>query len=311
MKLLPGSVYITQLLAGQRDYIIAHIYEFQSAAGALDYFTDFDTDIPAYGVIYKSGGLRIEGLRMKLATGIAVDEQDVTIWASPTDTLFGANFLTGMAEGLMDGGTISRGRLVWQPLTGDVSLDILQPPIAAWRMFLGYMSTIEKLGRASVQFKVKSPLVKLNIDMPRNFYQPGCLWSVFDDSITTGNAGVGCTLFGPDYAVAGVVSAGMTAIVIPVSGGVVNPVGADTIGNYQRGRIVFTSGVNDGLMTTIDSNDDVALYLAYPLNAIPSVGDMFNYYPGCSKTFNTCNVKYSNTANYRGYDLVPPVLVAV
>jgi uncharacterized phage protein (TIGR02218 family) len=311
MKLPTNSMYILALVAGQRQWIIAHVYKFTSATGLTDYFTDFDTDIAYAGNDYKSGGLRIDGLRMKIAVGISVDEQDCTIWASPTDTLFGAAFLTGMAEGLMDGGTIQRTRIVWVPTTGNVAADILAPPIAAWPMFLGYMSKIEKLGRASVQFKVKSPLVKLNIDMPRNFYQPSCLWSLFDDSVTTHVAGVGCTLLASSYAVTGTVGASPTQKVIPVAGGVATRTGGDGLPNYQRGRIIFSSGVNDGLMATLDTNDANNVYLAYPLNAACSPGDTFTIYPGCQKSFNTCGTKFGNTANFRGFDVVPPVMVSL
>ena len=304
MKLPFNSSFINVLLTGNRQWIIGHLFTFTSASGLKDYFTDLDADVNYGGNVYKSGSLRIQGLRMKLAVGVNVDEQEVVIWASLTDTLFGGNFLTGMAEGIMDGGTIARDRIVWANNTNDVSQDILQPPVAVWRMFLGYMSTIDKLGRGSVNFKMKSPLVKLNIQMPRNFYQPDCGWSLFDE---------GCTLEKANFVVLGVVGSPTNEplIRIPVSGGVSPNVGADSLPYFQGGRIVFTSGVNDGLETTLDSNDAQALYVAYPLSAAPAPGDTFNAYPGCSKTFQTCQLKFNNLFNIRAFDKVPPVFVAV
>lgn len=301
MKIAANSQYMSLLEAGQRQWIIGHLFTFESASGALDYFTDMDTDISYGGNTFKSGGLRIDGIKTRIGIGVSVDEQEVIIWASPTDTLFGAAALTGLAEGLMDGGTVARDRIVWLPQTGDVSLDIQSPPQAVWRTFLGYMSTIERLGRASVTFKVKSPLVKLNIDMPRNFYQPGCLWSLFDS---------GCTLDRDNFAFHGSCALSDTRN-IRVNGGIPTPAGADGLANYQRGRILFTSGVNNGVMTTIDGNDNNFLYLAYRLNAAPGIGDTFTAYPGCSKSFNTCQLKFNNTNNFRGFDKVPPVFVAV
>lgn len=302
MKLSPSDVFVHAVLAGQRQWIIGHMYTFANG-DVVDYFTDMDTDISLGGITYKSSSLRIEGLKFKLEVGIAVDEQTVTVWAAPTDTLFGGNFLTAMAEGIMDGGTIARQRVVWTPVTGDVSKDILNPPLASWQMFLGYMSTIEKLGRASIQFKVKSPLVKLNLDMPRNFYQPGCLWSLFD---------VGCTLDRASFAYNGTVAAGSNEIGINIVGTLPIITGADNIHYYDRGRIVFTSGVNDGLLVTLDGNNDAGtqLSLAYPLEIAPSAGDTFTAYPGCSKIFNTCMVKFNNTQNFRGFDKVPPVMAS-
>lgn len=302
MGVSQNSTFVTALLAGQRQWIMAHLYQFVSASGDNDYFTDMDADINIAGTIYKSGGLRIQGLKMKVAIGVSVDEQECVIWASPTDTLFGATFLSGMAEGLMDGGQIIRSVAVWTPVTGDPYLDTVAPPIASWVLFTGYMSTIEKIGRASVTFKVKSPLVKLNMNMPRRFYQPTCNWSLFD---------AGCTLLASAFAVSGTIGSGPNLTTIPVSGGIATPNGADGVPNYQRGRIFFNSGDNEGLLATVDTNDADNLYLAYPLNTVPNAGDSITFYPGCSKTFATCQSKFNNTQNFDGFDLVPNVFVSV
>jgi len=296
-----NSSFITELITGNRQWIIGHAFTFTSVDGANDYFTDMDLDIVVGGTLFKSGGLRVQGIRTKLAVGVNVDEQEVVIWASPTDTLFGAAALTGLAEGLMDGGMITCQRVVWEDQTGNLWSNTHLPPRVVWTVFTGYMSTIERLGRASVSFKVKSPLVKLNTDMPHNFYQPGCLWSLFD---------TGCTLNRANFAFSGAVSSG-SPTVIQVTGGVSPAVGADSLLYYQRGRLIFTSGVNNGLEVTVDSNDSTAFYLAYPLSAVPAPGDTFTAYPGCSKTFNTCQLKFANTGNFRGCDKVPPVFVAV
>ena len=303
MKLSVDHPYVRAVLRdGERRWIIGHLYTFTSVTGEVERFTDLDLDVTHLGETYRANALRIEGLRMKLAVGVSVDEQDVAIWASPFDTLFGANFLVGMANGLMDGGTIARDRLVWAPETGDVSLDVRRPPAAGWRMFLGYVSSIERVGRASIHFKVKSPLVRLNADMPHNYYQPGCLWALFDS---------GCTLqksvFAGNFTV---VSASQRRIVVTA---IPTVTGGDGLPYYQRGRLLFFDGVNAGLETTIDTNDSVSFYLAYPLdlNLVPSPGDSMMAVPGCSKTFNTCQKKFNNINNFRGFDLVPPVFVSL
>src|ERR1700685_2633105 len=105
--------YIQWLLETNRG-IMFHLYQFTSAAGANDYFTDADLDINWNGQTWKSGSLRFEGLQRKISVGLAVDEQNLKIWAAPTDTMFGANFLEGAEEGLLDGVVIVRYRLIWQ-----------------------------------------------------------------------------------------------------------------------------------------------------------------------------------------------------
>lgn len=272
--------------------------------GPSDYFTDLDTDVYYGGVVWKSNSLRFEGLQRKVGIGVSVDEQTVKIWASPTDTLFGANFLTGVEEGLLDGAVLVRYRIVWPFSTGNAAVDVQppNPPIAVWPLFTGYISTISKGGVSHIELKVKSALTKLNVNMPRNYFQPGCLWTLFDQ---------GCTLSKAAFAVTGTINTGATSQIIPIFGGIATAVGADGNPQYAQGKLVFTSGVNEGLQVLIDDNDTNNLYLAYLLNAVPSAGDTVIYYPGCSKTFATCGAKFNNTGNFRGFDKVPPIMVSV
>ena len=292
--------FIAWLLQSNRA-IMGHLYQFTSNSGANDYFTDLDIDVNYGGHVWKSDSLRFEGLQRKVNIGLSVDEQTLKVWASPTDTLFGSNFLSGAEQGLLDGATIVRYRIVWAFVTGNAASDVALAPLAVWTLFTGYTSAIAKGGASHIEFKVKSALTKLNVNMPRNYYQPGCLWTLFD---------AGCTLVKASFAVTGTVAAGPTANVIPVSGGIAIATGADGIQQYQQGRLQFTSGVNSGLQVLIDNNDASNLYLAYRLNAVPSAGDTITFYPGCSKAYTTCSLKYSNQANFRGFDKVPPIMVS-
>jgi uncharacterized phage protein (TIGR02218 family) len=203
----------------------------------------------------------------------------------------------------MDGAVIVRYRIVWSFVTGNAFADVQPPnqPIAVWPLFTGYTSQIVKGGVSHIEMKVKSALVKLNVNMPRNYYQPGCLWTLFDQ---------GCTLTKSDFGTSSTVSAASIQTIVP-AGGIATPIGADDLDNYAQGRLLFTSGVNDGLQVLIDTNDSSGLYLAYPLDQIPNIGDGIIYYPGCSKSFATCNLKYSNSQNFRGFDKVPPIFVSM
>ena len=294
--------FINWILTTNRG-IMGHLYKFTSATGIVDTFTDLDVDVNWGGYVWKSNSLRFEGLQRKIGIGLNVDEQTVKIWAAPTDTLFGAEFLANAEQGLLDGAVIVRYRIIWSFNTGNAAADIAAPnqPIAVWTLFTGYTSTIGKGGASHVELKVKSALVRLNVNMPRNYYQPGCLWTLFDS---------GCTLNKAAFAVTGVVDAGVTQKAIPVVGGVVPNVGADGNPQYEQGRLLFTSGVNSGLQVLIDTNDGTNLYLAYLLDQAPNPGDTITFYPGCSKTFATCGSKFSNTQNFRGFDKVPPITVS-
>jgi uncharacterized phage protein (TIGR02218 family) len=281
--------------------IMGHLYQITSQAGESDYFTDLDLDITYNGQVWKSSSLRFEGLRRKLGLGMNVDEQQLKVWAGPEDTLFGANFLTGAEGGLLDGAVIVRRRIVWEFITGNVQRDVEFNPLFVFTLFTGFMSQITKGGASHVEFKVKSALVKLNVNMPRNYYQPNCLWTLYDN---------GCRLVKDHYRQQGTVSNATYNTIAP-EGGPIQPTGSDGIPNYQGGRLLFTSGVNDGQLVLIDTNDPNILRLAYPLDQTPNVGDTFQYWPGCSKSFNTCRVKFNNQQHFRGFDKVPPVMVSL
>lgn len=293
--------YINWLLQTNRA-IMGHLYQFTSATGVNDYFTDLDIDVSYGNQTWKSGSLRFEGLQRKVGIGTSVDEQSLKIWASPTDTLFGSAFLSGAEQGLLDNAIIVRSRIIWPFVSGNAASDVLLSPIAVFTLFTGFTSAISKGGVSHVEFKVKSGLHKLDVNMPRNYFQPGCLWTLFDQ---------GCTLVKSAYAVSGAVGNSPTTRIIPVSGGITTPNGADGIANYAQGRLLFTSGVNNGLQVLINNNDGSNLYLAYLLNNVPAVADTFNYYPGCSKAYTTCSEKYNNQSNFRGFDKVPPVMVSL
>lgn len=299
---LKVSYAFIEAVQSNNRFIVGHIYQFTSATGIQDYFTDLDLDIKYNNVVWKSGSLRIDGLRRKVSIGLSVDEQDIKIWANSTDTLFGSNFLTGAEQGLLDGAIIQRSRVVWQFVTGNAAQDVLLQPVVVFPLFTGYTAEITKGGPTHVELTVRSAISKLEVNMPRNYYQPGCLWTLFDS---------GCTLSKSSYLVYGTVGTGPTGLVIPVSGSIATPIGADGIAEYAQGRLLFSSGANSGLQVLIDTNDGSRLYLAYVLDQIPASGDTFTYTPGCSKSFSTCQLKFANTENFRGFDKVPPVMLSM
>jgi uncharacterized phage protein (TIGR02218 family) len=292
--------YIQWILQTNRG-IMAHLYQFTSVTGAQDYFTDFDTDIIYGGQTWKSNSLRFEGMSRKLSVGINVDAQTIKIWASPTDTLWGSAFLAGAEQGLMDGAVVVRSRAIWPFVTGNAAADVQNTPLAVWPLSTGYVSTIDKGGASHVEVKITSALSRLNVNMPRNYWQPGCGWTLFD---------AGCTLIKADFAITGTISAVLDNSTLSIAGGL-EATGPDGNPNLAQGRLLFTSGVNNNFQTLIDTNDDTNIYLAYPLSDLPSVGDNVTFYPGCSKTYNTCSNKWGNQANFRGFDKVPPVMVSV
>jgi uncharacterized phage protein (TIGR02218 family) len=130
--------------------------------------------------------------------------------------------------------------------------------------------------------------------MPRNLYQATCLHTLYDS---------GCTLVKNAFGTNGTVGAGSTPSVINWSG-------ANVV--YQQGSITFTSGVNAGVTANVNSViATTSLTLGYPLQNAPSAGDTFTVYQGCDHTPGTCQNKFSNLLNFRGFPYVPPPQMAI
>jgi uncharacterized phage protein (TIGR02218 family) len=129
--------------------------------------------------------------------------------------------------------------------------------------------------------------------MPRNVYQPTCLHALYDS---------GCTLVKNAFGSNGTVGSGSTASVINWSG---------ASANFVQGSITFTSGVNAGVTATVNSAvAGTSMTLRYPLESAPAAGDGFTVYYGCDHTPGTCQSKFNNLANFRGFPYVPPPQMA-
>ena len=143
--------------------------------------------------------------------------------------------------------------------------------------------------RTSVKFTAKSFLELLNIQMPKNLYQPPCNHTLYD---------AGCGLSKAAFTVTGTTNAGATKSAIP--NGLTQ---AD--GYFALGSLTYTSGVNSGISRTVKDYTTGNVSLAYPLPNAPAAGDTFTIYPGCDLMQATCTNKFGNVVNFKGFPFVP------
>ena len=86
------------------------------------------------------------------------------------------------------------------------------------------------------------------------------------------------------------------------------PVGGneDTDGYFSGGLLTWTSGNNNGLSFEIkeyNTSPIIGLYIPTPFTI--TVGDTYDYTPGCFKTLTHCRDKFNNVINFRGEPFVP------
>jgi uncharacterized phage protein (TIGR02218 family) len=268
--------------------IFADTFTFTLRSGLVLTYTNADVTFIYDGTTYAANSVLIDGLKYKASVGLEVDQQQITVAALATDTITGgAPFLQALRDGTFDGCEIERDRVFFSDRIGGTAVGTVT-------LFKGRLGTVDQIGRTSARLTVNSDLVLLDIDMPRNIYQPTCLHALYDS---------GCTLVKNAFGTAGAVGGGSTASAINWSGANVN---------FQQGSITFSSGVNAGVTANVNAVvAGTSLMLGYPLQSAPSSGDTFTVYYGCDHTPGTCQTKFGNLANFRGFPYVPPPQMAV
>ncbi|MGB6536639.1 MAG: DUF2163 domain-containing protein [Xanthobacteraceae bacterium] len=268
--------------------LMTDAFTFTLASGLILRYTNADVTFTYNGNTYLGNSILVDGLKYKAAIGLEVDQQQITIAARPTDTITtGAPFLQALRDGSLDFSEIERDRIFFSDRIGGTAIGVVN-------LFKGRLGVINEIGRTTARLTVNSDLVLLDIDMPRNVYQPTCLHTLFDS---------GCALVKNAFGTSGAVGAGSAASIINWSG---------ASANFVQGSITFTSGVNAGVTATVGSAvAGTSLTLLYPLESVPAPGDGFTVYFGCDHTPGTCQNKFKNLQNFLGFPYVPPPQMAV
>lgn len=80
-------------------------------------------------------------------------------------------------------------------------------------------------------------------------------------------------------------------------------------GHFTGGRLVFTGGGNVGFSTEVKRHGAAGGLVALQLWQAPPApiapGDAFTVSPGCDKSFATCQSKFGNGINFRGFPHIP------
>lgn len=311
-----SSDLIALLLTG--SFVSADIYTLILSDASVLRYTSADIDIKAsidifsyadvfaladiFGTVsYVSGGPLIDDPESRALghwkVGLDVDTWQVRVIPRARDPITGAAFpdkigvlpwLAAAAGGALDGATVTVERAfaaAW-PTPWTPSLIITTIPIV---IFKGRMAAVD-VGRSYAILNVNDFREILNISMPRNLYQAGCRFALFDDS---------CSLSAAAFAVAGTV--------LTVDGAVITAALVQASGYFDLGQIVMTSGDNDGFQRLVRSWDlatnTLRMVAPFFFDVVP--GDTFTIYPGCDKQLTTCTNRFANQLNFGGMPYIP------
>lgn len=215
-------------------------------------------------VTYRARELIIQGLRASMGVGIQVDEQSVELsYVDGAIFQAAATFPEALRQGRLDGATIRRDRYFaerWDT-----------PWIAGCSMFAGRVSSLDSVGRQSATINVKSDLVLLNVQAPRDLWQPQCKHTWGDP---------GCGLLQADFVTQTIVGADSTRSIIKWAG---------VTDDFVMGKVHIESTDNVTRIRTILRvvAGDYA-ELIYPLDFDPPTGADVAFYPNCRRQFDRC-----------------------
>jgi hypothetical protein len=277
------------LAAGQ--WLKFEFYKFALPKVGTFYFTDADIPLTIGGITYLTG-LTITRSAFTQKVGLTVQSVDLTIQPQGDNpggpvTLAGGGFLSQCRAGAFDGGIVTVSKGFFNKPAAGTQLDV-SPGIVPW--FQGIVDQIQA-GRFSVDLTINDIVQLLNVQMPRNILQSGCVHALFD---------AGCTLSKAAFTSTGSITGSITAN--SFSTGLTQ---AD--GYFSLGVITFTSGVLNGssyaIATHLNAGGNVKSIA--PWAALPIIGDTFSIVPGDDKSQATCSGKFSNLPHYRGAPYVP------
>lgn len=255
----------------------AFCWKIERADGVVLGFTEHDRDLSFDGVTYEaaSGFTRSQ---VAQSLGLSIDNMDVA-GAVQSDMITEED----IAAGRYDLAQITIYRVNW----ADVSQRVVEG-----RAQLGEI----RRGVLTFSAEVRSLTDRLN-------QRIGRVYHYFCDA-DLGDARCGIDLTSATYKATGTVGAAPTARFLILSG----VTGYDA-GWFTGGLLTITSGALDTIAREIKEHTIVEgvhyaeLWQALP--DTPTAGDSLQVTAGCDKTFPTCQARFANTDNFRGFPHMP------
>lgn len=160
-------------------------------------------------------------------------------------------------------------------------------------LFEGYLTGDINYNRGTITASFGSILDKLKDKFPKLIYSEFCNHNLFNTY---------CGLTKASYLQTSTCTVGSTTTMVYADA---LSTATFTLGYWDKGEIVFTSGDNTGVSKTVRKHYNGYIVLNTPLPYLPSIADSFNIYPGCDKSGVTCATKFNNYANFLGFETIP------
>jgi hypothetical protein len=290
------------------QFVEAFHYTYTLIGGGVLRFSAYDADIAYDGHTWPAGapshdvasdaswhsGLDVDTWTYKVYPRLA-DGVDGTPFPDQID---GVSWNVAARSGFLDGATVQvLCAYAAQSPTDPANYGVVSPA-GVLCLFQGTIAAIDDM-KSSLSINLNDVRQLLTVDFPRNLFGSSCRYVLFSP---------GCQLVASAFKKSGTI-ASSSARSSFLSSDIGDPI---SFPSWQLGRIVFTSGANQGLSRAIRawSSDTGMFSLIAPLPFPMVGGDTFDAYPGCNKTRSDCDAA-GNDANYGGQDFIPPPEIAI
>lgn len=182
-----------------------------------------------------------------------------------------------------------------------VFANLLTTAADATTLFYGEIGPIQ-ITEQTFEFTAVSPMMKLELMVPRRLFQNNCQWG-FDSTECRGYNEAG-TVAGTTLAdeKTGTVEASSTTLKIYDA---IHRVAGEGADHWRAGTVEFTSGALNGKKAIVASSTTGAINLLAPLSAAPAAGTTYKIKRGCNKTASDCIRIFDNFQNYGGFTAIP------
>lgn len=260
----------------------ADLYTLTLQSGTVLRWSGSDVAITGNSQTWSLGpGLRRS--RVRFTVGLSVDSLQVTLTDVLGTTINGTPLIPFIRAGGFTGARLQLDRCFWG--VGDSA------PVGALLWFGGRVAEVPLVDRYEAQLVVKSDVELLDVMIPRDVYQPGCLNTVYDAT---------CGLARASFTVTGAATSASTA-----DRTTFDHTMPQALSYFDLGVIRMTSGANNGVSRTVKRHTNISMTVMPPWPFPVASGDTFSIYPGCDKQQATCSSKFSNLARFRGQPYIP------
>lgn len=244
--------------------------------GVIMGFTDHDRDLVFSGVTYRAAS-GLTATQIEASVGLAVGSGEV-VGALQSDGLDERD----LANGLYDGACVEIWLVDWTNVDNRLLVDA---------------TTIGEVTRSEFAFRAELRSLAHLFDETRgDSFQRGC------------SADLGDARCKVDLGAAGLHTTGV--VIDMAQGAILASLGSELDDDFfTGGTLTFTSGANAGARVAIkshrrsDANASLAVWAAF--GGAVSAGDALALVAGCDKSAATCQAKFANIVNFRGFPHMP------